>query len=42
MAEERTVKLLGSLPDKQMALFIEQQLEEWLKIKPQHVKGAID
>jgi hypothetical protein len=41
LAEERSVKLLKGLPDKQMALFIEQQLEEWLKIKPRHVKGAI-
>jgi len=41
LVEERTIKLLSSLPEKQMALFVEQQLEEWLKIKPQHVKGSI-
>jgi hypothetical protein len=42
LKEDRSIKLLRNLQDKDLALFIEQQLEEWLKITPRHVKGAIN
>lgn len=41
MADERKVKLLGSLP-KEEALFFEQQLEEWLGIEPYPVTGEVE
>jgi hypothetical protein len=42
LADHRTVPLLDDLDDKTTALFYEQQLEEWLGIKPEHVPGEVD
>jgi hypothetical protein len=42
LADHRTVPLLDDLKDKATALFYEQQLEEWLGIKPEHVPGEVD
>jgi len=41
MHDGTAVPILKSLHEKQLALFYEQQLEEWLKIKPEHVPGSI-
>jgi hypothetical protein len=42
LADHRTVPLLDDLDDKTTARFYEQQLEEWLGIKPEHVPGEVE
>lgn len=41
LADGQQCKLLSGLDDKGQALFYEQQLEAWLGIKPQPVRGEI-
>jgi hypothetical protein len=41
LADGRKLKLLSGLP-KDQALFLEQQLEEWLGIEPHPVSGELD
>ena len=41
LADGRKLKLLSGLP-KDQALFLEQQLEEWLGIEPYPVSGELE
>ena len=42
LADDRTVPLLANLDNKTTALFYEQQLEDWLGVKPEHVPGEVE
>lgn len=42
LADGRSVPVLTYISDKPTALFYEQQLQDWLRIKPEHVPGAVD
>jgi hypothetical protein len=42
LADQRTVPLLTGLDDRITALFYKQQLEGWLRLKPEHVPGAVE
>jgi hypothetical protein len=41
MHDGRMVVLLKRMQDKPFVLFIKQQLDEWLKIRPEHVPGSL-
>jgi hypothetical protein len=41
LTDDRRVKLLGGLDDRGLALFVEQQVEEWLGLPNEHVPGEL-